>query len=586
MPLTGLQGLAGRLELRHESPRLIARAFAMTADTGFSNPSAGIAPGRQEAGARVTASLFARVKLIGEAIQSRDLVTGGRRTGGLLAVETKLTRALAFEFGMRRASETAQAALGTSAGVLPFGMTAQDGFGLTATGEAIDPVSGLPLNRPGFSPQLTAGANAAPTGPVDETTLRARVTVTPTARVNLYAEAEQDVRDAAKRMAAVGAQVQVTEQNRAYVRHDFLSSLDGPYGLTATQRRFDTLFGFASAVRKDGDVFSEYRVRDGISGREAEAAIGLRNQWTLADGVRASAGFERLQVVQGQTRQASAVSGGLEYTRSQWLKGTGRLEWRTEPGTDTWLATAGLAQRLSSNWSLLAKDYYQLVLPVSGPRQTQHRLSVGGAYRSTDSNRLNLLTRYELRVEDAPGADGLAINRRVQAVSTHVDSQLARGWTLSGQHAAKWVDDRTDGTRTLYRVNLVSGRMGYDLFSAPRHRRAGESDVESPAGSSRIARRRSGRTDSPQSLAVVRQQRDRVQRPRHGVGQLHRAGALHAPATQIRLTIRRCPACQVPAPLLCRHPPVFAGHPPHFTVRRPPAFSSPSSVQRAGFPAT
>jgi hypothetical protein len=30
---------------------------------------------------------------------------------------------------------------------------------------------------------------------------------------------------------------------------------------------------------KDGSVFSEYRVADGMSNREAEAAIGLKNRW-------------------------------------------------------------------------------------------------------------------------------------------------------------------------------------------------------------------------------------------------------------------------------------------------------------------
>ena len=44
----------------------------------------------------------------------------------------------------------------------------------------------------------------------------------------------------------------------------------------------------SSSYMKDGDVFSEYRLADAISGREAEAAIGLRNQWTIAEGVRLS----------------------------------------------------------------------------------------------------------------------------------------------------------------------------------------------------------------------------------------------------------------------------------------------------------
>ena len=103
-------------------------------------------------------------------------------------------------------------------------------------------------------------------------------------------------------------------------------------------------------------MFSEYRLADAISGREAEAAIGLRNQWTLARGVRLSTGFERVQSIAGASREATAVSAGLEYTASARLKGTGRLEWRQDSSSDSWLSTVGVAQRLSRDWTLLAQE--------------------------------------------------------------------------------------------------------------------------------------------------------------------------------------------------------------------------------------
>ena len=121
---------------------------------------------------------------------------------------------------------------------------------------------------------------------------------------------------------------------------------------------------------------------------------------------------------------------------------------------------------LQSGWTLLAKNYYQWVQQQAAGRQLQNRFSIGGAFRSPTSNRVNLLTRYEARVDRTTGApNGFAVNRRVQSVSTHVDYVPARGWTLSGQHAAKWVDDRTDGNADTSSAQLVSGRVGVDLFS-------------------------------------------------------------------------------------------------------------------------
>ena len=57
----------------------------------------------------------------------------------------------------------------------------------------------------------------------------------------------------------------------------------------------------------------------------------------------------------------------------------------------------------------------------------QDRFSVGGAYRNPTSNRVSVLSRYELRSDRALGAPaGMGITRRVQSVSTHVDLEPAR----------------------------------------------------------------------------------------------------------------------------------------------------------------
>ena len=187
--------------------------------------------------------------------------------------------------------------------------------------------------------------------------------------------------------------------------------------------------------------------------------------------VRLHTGFERLHAIAGLEREATAASVGLEYLASARFKSTGRLEWRNDSASDSWLSTAGFAQKLSRNWTMLARNYYQLTVPEGTPNQVQDRFSIGGAYRDTTTNRLNLLTRYEFRVEDtsglSAGAPGLSIgaatDRRVQIVSTHVDVHPVRAWTFSGQHAAKFVDDRAEASADRFGIHLVSGRVGYDL---------------------------------------------------------------------------------------------------------------------------
>jgi hypothetical protein len=113
---------------------------------------------------------------------------------------------------------------------------------------------------------------------------------------------------------------------------------------------------------------------------------------------------------------------------------------------------------------MLARNYYQVTMPEGAPDLLQDRFSIGAAYRDTTKNRLNLLTRYEFRIEDTAGLTfGLATNRQVQVVSTHVDVHPLRAWTFSGQHALKFVDDRTELSPGRFGVQLVSGRVGYDI---------------------------------------------------------------------------------------------------------------------------
>ena len=354
--------------------RLMARAFGAISDPGFNNPASTLAGGRTEAGGRMTLKITDGVSFIGEAIHSEDRLTGGRRQGGVLALETKW-KPLVFELGIRRATETGTPSQGTGAGIPLFGSGTPSGFGLGSTDTRIDPVTGQPIVQPGFGPQLSAGNAPVTAEPLDVMTVRAKLTFVLGKRADVYGEAEQDVQSAERRVAAIGAQLKFSDTLKLYARHEFISSLDGPYTLTNGQRSYNSVVGVSSTYMKDGDLFSEYRLGDAISGREAEVAIGLRNQWTVARGRavlhRLRARPSRLPVKAARRRRPSV---GPQYTASATLKTTGRLEWRQDSSSDSWLSTVGIAQRLSRDWTMLARNYYQVTMPDGAPNMVQEEL--------------------------------------------------------------------------------------------------------------------------------------------------------------------------------------------------------------------
>jgi hypothetical protein len=217
---------------------------------------------------------------------------------------------------------------------------------------------------------------------------------------------------------------------------------------------------------KDGNLFSEYRLRDALSGREAEAAIGLRNRWHVAEGWALDTGFERIQSLAGDNsnNESASVTFGLEYTASEFWKGSGRLELHHGSANDTLLSTFGIASKLTRDWTLLGRNIVSITRNkgFSSGDKLDERMQLGVAYRETDNDRWNGLARIEYRYEDDETLLE-ASKRNTQLLSTHWNYQPSKPLVLNGRYAAKWVTDHTNGLNTKYNMHLISGRVTYDL---------------------------------------------------------------------------------------------------------------------------
>ncbi|MFG6414946.1 SdrD B-like domain-containing protein [Roseateles sp. DC23W] len=415
-------GGAQRVALTHDGKDFKARVHAARSDVGFDNRAAQINGGRAEAGAQGTYMLDARTRVSGEALHSADLASAARRVGVLVGVERSLEGGTKVEVGARHVQQHGQA--------------------------------------PG------AGAQDA------TTTVRARASTTlpglPTATV--FVEGEQDVRDASKRLLAVGGDYQLAGRGRLYARHEVISSLIGPYALDATQRRNTTVVGLdmgAGLGGGEGRVFSEYRGREAFAGRETEAAVGLRNQWLVTPGLRVNGSLERVQALAGAKgegkgeNQSAAVTGAVEYTADPRWKGSARLELRESAGGVGLLSTFGLAVKLDEQWTLLVKNVLAGNLARgNAANRWQERLQLGAAYRDS-ANQLNALGRYEYKDERGGLTDAHA--RRAHIVSLHAERQFGGDMNLSGRVAAKQLTEQVAGVQTRSVAQLASVRFTKDV---------------------------------------------------------------------------------------------------------------------------
>ncbi|MDQ3815153.1 MAG: hypothetical protein M3347_14595, partial [Armatimonadota bacterium] len=117
------RGDAQRLELLHESRRLLARAFWGQSDAGFDNPSSILSRGREEANARISYLLNGQTRLTSELIRTSDATLGGTRVGAQLSLERQLGENLRLDLGVRYAHESSITALPGGAAREPIDFT-------------------------------------------------------------------------------------------------------------------------------------------------------------------------------------------------------------------------------------------------------------------------------------------------------------------------------------------------------------------------------------------------------------------------------------------------------------------------------
>ncbi|MEK7322404.1 MAG: hypothetical protein AABZ84_04915 [Pseudomonadota bacterium] len=406
-------GHGERIEVRHDGENLQATLFAGRTDAEFDNPSASLSKGRAEAGARASYKIDERTRLVGEAIRTEDVVSDDRRDGVMLGAERSFDNNLRLEAGVRHAREHSAAA------------------------------------------------------DIDFTSLRAKLSAAlpglPAASV--YGEAEREIDDDNGVLAA-GGEYRFTDRGRLYARHEFISSLAGPYALNADQQQNTSVLGIDTAYMQDGQAYSEYRVREAISGREGQAAIGLRNLWRIAEGTRLNTSIERIHAVAGGAdNESTALTGAIEYTRNPLWKGTARLELYNSDLSRSLLNSLGLAYKLGDDWTLLGKTILSITdnrSPGAGQRLLS-RLQLGLAYRETARNVWSGLSRYEYKREDDDSNPALAVRRDVHIVSLHANYQPSNPLIFTARYAAKRATEDSNAIESRASAQLLSGRATYDI---------------------------------------------------------------------------------------------------------------------------
>ncbi len=433
------EGDALRIELDYDNKKSTrAKAYYNDADIGFVTGASPLTAGRTESGVEVTHALNNKTTALKfEGVRTTDHTTEASREGVQASVEQRLSKNIVGEVGVRYYKQQATAA----------------SRNIQAATDVVDVTNQSALN----------GVSNADED-IEGTTARARITAQ-LPKLNksvVFAEYEQDIDYSSRNATSIGGETPLGNLGRLYARHDLINSLSGNYGLDDTDERQRTVIGFDATYMKDGKVYSEYRLRDAISAREAEAAIGLKNKWYVQKGLTVNTLFERVESLEGEEDSTSTAAGfGVEYLAQQNYKASGRFEKRWGDTSDTLLGNAGIAYRYTDDVTLLAKEIYSQVDYDEGHR-TINRLQIGGAYRDYDSNQLDMLAKLEYRLDDNnTGSDPYQKDAVIWSWSGSYHP--TRPLTLSGHYAGKYTEYDADDITSDNTAHAVYGRGLYDI---------------------------------------------------------------------------------------------------------------------------
>ncbi len=467
------KGAAMRIELRHDGEDLSARAVFAKSDAGFQNSSAGLTAGRQEASMRAEYRVSPSFSVNGEVVETKDnsgagsASNGSKRDSASIGATIGLSDTIKLDVNLNHVK---QHVVGGSGGLLTpadavsssqagLGVNTNTSFGMNGTGL---------LSTPTSVSGLTPTAASAVLADDSYSSVRARLTAKVTENTSIYGEHERAT--STKNRSAIGGEYRITDKTRLYAKHEFASGLSNGYGLGSGVKVSSTSVGLDTAYMKDGQIFSEYRLAGAQSGQDAAASLGVRNLWTLADGLAATSSIERqrVQAASGVAQNATALALGMEYTANPLYKLGGKLEVRRSDAQNQLLSTIAYTRKLNDDWAALARNLYMKTTGVNASLANgvllQDRLQVGLAYRSTETNYFHGLGKLEYRT-DRNNAQGSELNNKTTIASLHGNVHPSRPWTWAGQVAFKGVNETigTNAVLSKWNGSLLAGRVIWDF---------------------------------------------------------------------------------------------------------------------------
>ncbi len=277
---------------------------------------------------------------------------------------------------------------------------------------------------------------------------------------NITGEYEQDIGKSDRKRISIGGDIEIMDKVKIYGRAERINSLTGVSGLSSNQQQDTLAIGVKSNVMENTEMYSEYRLRGAIDGRDMETATGIRGTYEVEKGLDVSPRLEIINSVKGNGKDSVAASLGIKDSRDTNNRKTIRVETRHDSDRDYYGIEGSYVGRLDEQWSLLAKDSLRMDDVDNAALKYTNSFTIGLAHRSRTNNKHSMLFLYQNKLERGYDADG---DCDTHILSTHQNYLIDDNKTVSGRLGGKTERCSKGGTTSSSDAVVMDGRFIWDI---------------------------------------------------------------------------------------------------------------------------
>ncbi|MFA6467851.1 MAG: hypothetical protein WCW35_03065 [Bacteroidota bacterium] len=226
--------------------------------------------------------------------------------------------------------------------------------------------------------------------------------------------------------------------------------------------------GFSANLLENTQAYGKYEIGNAIGAYRNQVSIGLKNKIVMSEDLFGYLGYEKTKALgqrvgEASTQDHSAYSAALEYLPKMPLKVTTKVEFGENSTTDKTNFTFAGDYRFERDFSMIIKyrGANESARQSASYRNLEH-LITGLAYRPVDENWLNLIAKYEVKVDKNHYLSPF-IDYHTSIISTHAFIEPIQRLEFGVKYAYKASTENSVNFGATTNTNFYLVRTEYDI---------------------------------------------------------------------------------------------------------------------------